>query len=64
MDWKKELKETNWLFLLFTLAMAGLFISVLWHGDQLNPMPPRGQYVLAVGLCFLLGRVLFKKRGD
>lgn len=63
MDWKKELKETNWLSVFCSIAIFALFIAVI-YAENLPPMSNNFQYALAVAICFVLVRDLFRQKGE
>ncbi|KKN17187.1 hypothetical protein LCGC14_0968420 [marine sediment metagenome] len=62
MDWKKELKETNWPLVIFEILILILMFYVVLHEGQLEPMKPTIQYVIALGVVFLMGKNLLTIR--
>ena len=63
MDWRKELKETNWFSLSCSISLFILFLVVAF-AENLPPMSNNFQYALAVALVFCLMKDSFRKKGE
>lgn len=60
MDWKKDLKETNWLKVGFMLLILWLFIDIAFFRENLPRFPAEVEYVMALGIIYLCGIRLFE----
>ena len=64
MDWKKELKETNWLSLFLTIGMFVLVLRAISLKAILQPLPIDIQYITTIVMMYLLAKSGFKKMGS
>ena len=64
MDWKKELKETNWISLFFTIGMFVLVLRAISLKSILQPLPIDIQYITTIIMLYLLAKSAFKKMGE
>ena len=60
MNWKKELKETNWLYVFVVIGLIAMMIKVIIDKDVLQPLPIHIQYLTTIAMLYLLVRTILK----
>jgi len=64
MDWKKELKETNWAMVLVTVGIFVMVVQVVIDQATLKPLPIHIQYLTTLMMMYLLARIVLRKNGE
>ena len=64
MDRKKELKETNWIYVFYLIFLMALVIKVILQRETLQPLPLDVQYITTIGVLFLVGKNILTKKED